>query len=312
MNTPFFLIFLNLILIIPVASASTSTDDDSKFLDTIQNQKFVATVDQLPYTTVSPEINWQTNGNIKGWVDIVGWKNLTRVGDTFYTYGTLADTIIVDGGSIGLQSGIKDSITNTYSFSQSGVKLTVSMTVILQWHIVTCDKKGCYVSGRFTDTATYQDTDTIPQLFVMPGNQSVLLKHYTGKPYHPNILVFDGISPVITDIRATTNNGSMIHHTKIGILNYTEKNVPYIEIFGFNSWEYTGANHTISSFINEMVSDENFTSVSFLTPYGWVGANITEQTMEASHIHWEVFGIIFAVGIFLYGIYRMWVKAIAS
>jgi hypothetical protein len=148
--------------------------------------------------SIGIELNWQTNGNIKGWVDIVGWKNLTRVGDTFYTYGTLADTIIVDGGSIGLQSGIKDSITNTYSFSQSGVKLTVSMTVILQWHIVTCDKKGCYVSGRFTDTATYQDTDTIPQLFVMPGNQSVLLKHYTGKPYHPNILVFDGISPVIT------------------------------------------------------------------------------------------------------------------
>ena len=300
------LVLIAIFFLIPVASA------EDNFIDDMMNQKFVATVDQLPYTTVSPEINWQTNGNIQAWCDIIGWKNLTRVENTYYTYGKISDTIIIDGNSIGIQSGTKDSITNSFSFSQSADKLTVSMTVILKWHTVTCDKKGCYVSGRFTDTAIFQDTDTMPEQYIMPGNQSVLLKHYTGKPYHPNILVFDGVSPVITDIRATTTNGSMIHHTKIGILNFTEKNVPYIEIFDFNSWEYTGANHTISSFINEMVSNENFTKVDFLTPYGWVGANITEQTMEASHIHWEVFGIIFIVGVFLYGIYRMWVKVARS
>jgi hypothetical protein len=301
-----FFLLITVILFLPFASA------DTNFLDDMMNQKFVATVDQLPYSTVSPEINWQTNGNIKGWVDIVGWKNLTKVGNKYYTYGSIADTVISDGGSVGIQPGIQDTITNSYSFSQSGNQITASLTVVLKWHKICSDDKGFYVCGRFTDTATFQDTDTMPEQFIMPGNQSVIEKHYTGEPYHPNVLTFDGVSPVITDIHATTANGSMIHHVKIGILNYTEKNVPYIEIFDFDSWEYTGANHTISSFINEMVSDENFTSVSFLTPYGWVGANITEQTMEASHIHWGIFGILFVIGVFLYGIYRMAKRAQTS
>lgn len=276
------------------------------------NQKIIGSVDELPFNTPDPEIIWQTSeeGHIKGWVDVIGFRNLSRSNGIFYTYGPVTDTAIYEGASVGDHPGIRDELTNSFSFSQSGDQLTVSMTVILRWHTIYCDDKGCFINGRFTDTAVFQDTETIPQQFVMPGNQSVLLKHYTGEPYHPNVLVF-AVSPAVTEIHAHTPTASMTHYLQIGVVNYTAKNVPFMELGKIDKWEYMGTNNTISSYINEMVSDDNFTEVTFTTAYGEIGADITEQTMEPTHVHWGVVGLIFVAAVLLYGIYRMWVKAVS-
>lgn len=82
-----------------------------------------------------------------------------------YVHGNPADHAIIQYDAKGTQSGIFDSIEKTISFTHSGNNLTAVLNVKLKWHTQYCDDKGCFINGRFTETAAFHDTEISPNTY---------------------------------------------------------------------------------------------------------------------------------------------------
>ncbi len=159
----FCLLIITMILLIPAAGASDIFD--------ILDEKYITDISELPYSSGNPEINWQKQGHIEAWVDIVGFKNLTEYNGEYFINRDPASLAIVQYDSKGkVTEGVIDSITNSLSLStvspskyQPESNLIASLTVVLKWHVVCCSKDGCWVCGRYTETKTFQDTEIVPE-----------------------------------------------------------------------------------------------------------------------------------------------------
>jgi hypothetical protein len=273
------------------------------FWEDVMSQTYINSVSELPITTGTPEIKWQENGHIRAWIDIVGFRNLSRDGDKYYILGDPATEAIIQYDAIDLQYGYLDGLEKTVSFSQSGNNLTASLHVVLKWHTVYCDKDGCFINGRFTEEKDFIDIEVVPERFIFPGNQSVTLKQYNGSVYKPQVLNFN-LSPGITAYSIATNNGSITQYLKVGQVAYTSKNIPYMNLTATNHYEQSGRD--ISKLNNEVVFNSNLSSIEFYTQYGKLnGANITKIVMPETSIKSAVFGLIYIVVVFLGGLYVM-------
>jgi hypothetical protein len=153
-----FLIF-SLLFIIPTSFAA----DNGIFY--ILDEKFIDNINELPDSTGNPDKQIQTSGNIEAWIDIIGFNKMMRENRLDYVPGNPADHAIIQYDAKGTQSGIFDSIEKTISFTQSGNNLTAVLNVKLKWHTQYCDDKGCFINGRFTETAAFQDTELSPNTY---------------------------------------------------------------------------------------------------------------------------------------------------
>ncbi len=149
----------------------------------ILDEKFIDNISELPYSPGNPDKQIQRSGNIEAWIDIVGFNKMMRENGIDYVPGNPADHAIVQYDAKGRQPGIFDSIEKTVSFSQSGNSLTAVLNVKLKWHTESCDENGCFVNGRFTETAAFQDTETTPQTYPRLQNLEVNLTQYNNSLY---------------------------------------------------------------------------------------------------------------------------------
>lgn len=267
------------------------------------NTKFVNSVYDLPEPSGVPDINQQTSDNIEAWLDIIGFREMVQEDGVDYVPGPPENYAIVLYGASGSPPGSVESITPSLSISQSGNFTLAVLNVVMEWHKVFCDKNGCW-TVRYTDKATFQDTEVSPKRFDFPGNQSVTLKIYNGSVYKPRVLNFD-LSPGITSFKITTNNGSIKQYIKAGHVSYTAKNIPYMNLTTTDHFEKSGRD--ISKLNNEVVINSNLSSIEFFTPYGKLNAsaNITKILMLETNIKSGVFGLIYMVIIFIGGLYVM-------
>jgi hypothetical protein len=114
-----------------------------------------------------------------------------------YVLGNPADHAIIQYDAKGTQPGIFDSIEKTISFTQSGNKLTAVLNVKLKWHTEYCDDKGCFVNGRSTETAAFQDTEIAPNAYPPLPDLGVNLTQYNNSLYENigiNIVNISGLN----------------------------------------------------------------------------------------------------------------------
>jgi len=148
-----------LLFIIPISFAA----DNGIFY--ILDEKFIDNISELPESTGNPDKQIQTSGNIEAWIDIIGFNKMTRENELDYVPGNPVEHAKIQYDAKGTQSGIFDSIEKTISFTQSGNNLTAVLNVKLKWHTQYCDDKGCFINGRFTETASFQDTELSPNTY---------------------------------------------------------------------------------------------------------------------------------------------------
>jgi hypothetical protein len=153
------LIFFCFFFLIPTSFAA----DNGIFY--ILDEKFIDNISELPDSTGNPDKQIQTSGNIEAWIDIIGFNKMTRENELDYIPGNPEDHVIIQYDAKGTQSGTFDSIEKTISFTQSGNNLTAVLNVKLKWHTQYCDNKGCFINGRFTETAAFQDTELSPNTY---------------------------------------------------------------------------------------------------------------------------------------------------
>ena len=150
----------------------------------ILDEKFIDNISELPDSVGNPDKQIQTSGNIEAWIDIVGFNKMMHENGLDYVPGNPADHAIIQYDAEGTQPGIFDSIEKTISFTKLGNNLTAVLNVKLQWHTKYCDDKGCFVNGRFTETAAFQDTELSPNTYPpLPEDLRVNLTQYNNSLY---------------------------------------------------------------------------------------------------------------------------------
>jgi hypothetical protein len=277
-------------------------------LETI-NDSYIDSVYDLP-AQGSPAIAWQQQGYIRAWVDIVGFRDLAFINGAFYVPGDPANYAIVQSDAIGTPPGVLDSLTKTISFSQSENNLTACLNVLLKWHVICCDKSGCFVCGRFSEAKDFTDTEISPRPFY-PDAESAQVNDVE---YNHSIIVqrllYLNTSPLITKYNISVPNGSVTHRLQIAQIDYTEKGIPYANYSVFDTWKTQGKGIN-QQYEASVIDDLNASySIQAFTPFGLL---TTVPTIIKSNNTWSpektfssfTFLIIFIFGVLVAGLFLM-------
>lgn len=278
------------------------------------NGTYVTDVSKLPHYSESelhPYIEMTTSGHLQGWIDIVGFEDMANISGTLYINGDPAANAVVRG-SARIQSypdGVNTELTQEISVKQVGVSIIAILHAVLKWDTVSCDENGCWISGSFTETHDWIDSEISPQQFTFPGPQNMTIEQYPG--FAPVSLIrFDNISDSIIFFNITTRNGSVEHLLNIGKVELTEKGIPYMNVTPFSVWRKQGKGiyHQGSDAI---MDNETITSVFLWTPFGRApDYNFSEYAVyhqnKQTSINPAIGFIIYIVLIFFGGIYIMY------
>lgn len=241
---------LAVMAMIPISSAG---------LFDILDELYISDISELPFSSGIPTVSWQESGTIRGYVDIVGFRNLSRDGENYFILGDPASLAIVAGDATGNPPGIFDSLDKSFSLTQSGKNLIASLTVVLKWHTIACDDKGCFVNGRFTDTAAFQDIEVIPNQFDNAISPRVDITEYNNT-IEPKILI--NINDINGNgISLNCGNKSLTHNSKSYHVEKTEKGIYYANTSDLEAWDIQGQG--IARFGNSIIINTNISSFDY-------------------------------------------------
>lgn len=153
-----------------LASSTTGTG-----IFSIMDDSYIQNVSELPYSAGTPEKNIQSSEHIRGWIDIVGFRDVARMDGVDYINGSPADKAIIAAGTgYYLSSNIVpgysgsacywcffDSITDTVTVEQQGNKTAAILYITLKWH-ETVEGSGSSQTFYYTEHATFYDYEPAP------------------------------------------------------------------------------------------------------------------------------------------------------
>lgn len=235
------MILICIILIFPVASAEPLSD--------ILDRKYLDFAHALNYFGVYfPDKNIQNSDHIIGWIDIVGYDNMTCKDGVYYVPGIPVNHTIVkyeiwDTGLYWNNNLDYIEIIDKRIF-QDEDNVTTEIDIHLLWHHSKKRKppgKGIKKTYHH-EYATFSDTETAPDVFLLSDNSNVsvdvVIYNNTVSP-KTSVKVFNVPANTLS-INYTYDNESIIHHKGIAIQEYTDKNCPYMQINSTDIWEDNG------------------------------------------------------------------------
>ena len=278
------------------------------------NNTYIIDVSRLPpynESELRPDIEMTAVDHLQGWIDIMGFQNMANINGIFYINGDPAANAVVRGNArIWLQPpGLNTELTQSISVKQVGANIIATLHAVLKWDTVSCDDKGCWISGSFTETHDWTDTEISPSQFTFPGPQNMTIEQFPG--FHPVSLIhFSDLNDSIIFFNITTRNGSVAHLLNTGIVELTRKGIPYMNVTPFSVWRKTGKG--IYHQGDEAIMDnETIISVFLWTPFGRArDYNFSDYAVyhqnKPTSINPAIGFIIYVVLIFLLGIYIMY------
>jgi hypothetical protein len=215
-------------------------------VDDILAQQYISNITELPYSSGIPTVIWQKSGNIKGWIDIIGYKNLSRRGDSYYIFGAPTDLAIVAGDAIANLPSYAyfDRIDKSILLSQLDNNTIATLNVVLLWHTISCDKWGCYVSGRFKDVGSFQDIEQSPKNVSSNDDVIEVLYREMNFSFFNTIDVRIRINETTYDsFILTTNNGSYEKINRLWRSEKTDKGVYFANESSVNIFHSNNIGH---------------------------------------------------------------------
>lgn len=200
----------------------------------ILKEKYITDISELPYSPGSPDVQWQKQGHIKAWIDIVGFKNLTKYNGTYFINRNPTELAIVQYDAKGEVSGYIDSITKSLYLYQSENNLITALTVVLKWHVMCCDEDGCWVCGRFKETKTFQDVEVAPKRVDPLDNYALNIIEYNNT-VNPRTVLDLPISN-LTFIDYVYKNERIQNYQKTAHVEQTAKGIYFANLTKTNIW----------------------------------------------------------------------------
>lgn len=174
-------IILCLLFLIPTAIAA------DKGIFYILDEKFIDNINELPFHPGIPSIEWQESKNLQAWIDIVGYRNLTREDGINYTFGDPANEAIIQYGthsilSCNYASCSVDSIDSSITTSSSGNNTIARLHTVMKWTEIYCTNDGCQ-DHHYTEYADFYDYEDAPRVYPLLQNISVNVTQYNNSLY---------------------------------------------------------------------------------------------------------------------------------
>ena len=266
------------------------------------NTTFVSNVSQLPSIDdgkLMPNKIEQSSGHIRGWVDIVGFREIARVNGSEINYinGSPIDKSIVryDSWAKIDVPVCSISLKNTLTQSISGSNTVASLNIKLVWYSKHCGKNGC-TCVQHTELATFHDSELSPSQYPKSSIPTLTLHEF---PNSNKALLEVNVDDTVTAYNVTTVNGSVKKHIQIGRVTYTAKGVPYANFTKSNVTIWDDAGEGVYHQGNDVTLDNNNFSFTALTPFGNApNANvlrIMEQPTSMSALNVLIF-VMFGLG----------------
>ncbi len=285
------------------------------------NRTYISNINELPYSSGTPEKNIQTSGHISGWIDIVGFKDMIMDDGVYYVPGNPADYAIVmaDAGAGELQSRVVldyrvrcywcfvSSFDKKISVTQQGNQTVATLYVTLKWY-EAIENSGSIQKIDYAESATFEDRETSPSQFRFPTKQAITIEKYR-RAVPKEIIKLRDMDKGIIAYRITTGNGSVTHRRKIGKVEMTPKGIFFMNLTPLSVWERTGSG--IYHFGDDpIMGDDTITDITFDTAYGPApninSSGIVYHENKETSIDPGVWSILYVVLIFFAGIYIMY------
>jgi len=198
----------------------------------IMDEPYITHISELPYSSGVPSVEWNKDGHIIAWIDIMGFRNLTKADGKYFINGNPAELAITQYGTKYEISGIFDSITKSCSYSQLENNLVATLTVVLKWHVMCCDKNGCWVCGRFKETKIFQDAEIAPEQYNIVTHTLNITEYNNSVNARTEITLTS--SPAFINY---TYNGNHINNYKmIAHVEQTTKGIYFANLTPANIW----------------------------------------------------------------------------
>ena len=146
-------------------------------------------------------------------LDRCDWRrNLSKQGNTYFIEGNPVQLAIVAGDATDSPpKGIFDSIEKSISVTQSGNNITASLHAVMKYHTIYCDDNGCFVNGRFIETASFQDIETIPTILSNQDTEiQVIYREMNFSLFNTTDIRINIDNSIYDRYTLTTKNGSYL------------------------------------------------------------------------------------------------------
>lgn len=146
-----------LMVLLCVPTSATSS------IFSILDDSYIKNISELPYSDGNPDKNIQVSGNIRGWIDITGFKNLTKKNNTYYVNDNPASLAIIQEKAWGefkvpiCSYSIKKSTSVYDTENYTHANLDIKMT----WYSKHCGKNGC-TCMEHVEYDVFQDNELSP------------------------------------------------------------------------------------------------------------------------------------------------------
>lgn len=281
----------------------------------------------------NPDNNIQASEHIRGWVDIIGYKNMICIDGEYYVPVLQADQVIVKCEVWDELLGFNDNLDwvrapneEVAPYPQTTIIGNVAHTMVnihLLWHRSTqrsrtiCGLNGCktytWISKDYYDEyATFTDTTTIPMKFEYNGieNASIDVVVYNNSISPKTSIQILNLPDNTVSINYTYNNESITHYNFRAIQEYTDKNCPFMNLTPVDIWIDDDNLSQMNGFV--IIPSMNFSSdnlsVVISDPYkSYELTNITVHEIKWHGIK-DTFSSFFFLfiticGIFIIGVY---------
>ena len=289
------ILFFIFILFYPSVTAEEMEEIDmSDFLDMFFSKEWNEDFNSLNYKATCPEVVWSADSKLSAWVDIVGYKNMSRINNTDYIYGDPVDCVIVEYEVKDLLqwNDNVDWIREDISYSLFDDNITVILDITMLWHHSTLKhtKTGkSYIKKDYSYAfMTINDIEKVPlQYNFSPTHIPTYLIFYNNT-FSPKTIINVPEKEGLFYVEYSYNNETIKQNLMNAEIEKNPKGIEFINFTFVKNWNSPDNNlsHIGDSCI---ITGANFTAknlnITLRTPYKTFDVtnyNVTINNVSAS------------------------------
>lgn len=287
------LLFISILLIMANASASCSDEEIEAYLLDLPNQECWNGDWEIASEHGAPVKIIRSNGHIRGWIDIIGFREMCAINGTMYVNGSAKDFAIVESDA--WHTPVSGTVVS-FKSSRATIGEEQSTTAIqytsFHWKYKKCTLTGCkWVHVYESQTISYSTLS--PEKYDIHIQDVPIHITVCNRSFQPltHILVPETTSSSMTGVMdaCVRYNGSNIsRYDQVGFVVDNDRGTEYVEFVPFDdpSWIADDNQDSIGHFLGAAtINDPDFNvsklQIRMRTPYETRNAtNYTITTIE--------------------------------
>jgi len=286
------ILFFLFVLFFPgVAAEEMEEIEILEFLEMLTSNEWDGSFDSLNYKATDPVAVWVPGPLMLAWVDIVGYRNTSRINNTDYIYGDPVACVIVESEVVDLLTWNNnvDWIDKQFSYHILDDNITVTLNITMRWHHsteITLPNGRKKIKKDYSYAfMTIKDTEKMPLQYVYTAaNIPVFVTHYNNTFSPKSIINVPGRSGLFY-IEYSYNNESIRQNLMNAEIETNSKGIEFINFSDAKKWEDPEGNlsHLAGCCI---VKGANFTledlNISLRTPYR--SFNVVDYNLSINNV----------------------------